>query len=134
MAVSSDGAVWISGWDRVEPVLMRYDGATMEPVPVGDYQPGEFRIFWIEAAPNGDLWITGDIPTDDAYLPLIARFDGETWMLYDTGGYAYNTAVSGSLAFLAERSLDSIFSTLAILPRRCASVGIPPPEAFSGLR
>ncbi|MCU0280941.1 MAG: hypothetical protein MUE66_03740 [Acidimicrobiia bacterium] len=83
MAVSSDGAVWIGGGHMVEPGLMRYDGATMEPVPVGDYQPGEFRIFRIEAAPNGDLWIGGDIPTDDASLPLLARFDGEEWTTYD---------------------------------------------------
>ena len=63
---------------------MRYDGATMEPVPVGDYPPGEFRISWIEAAPNGDLWIAGVDPRrDDAYLPLLARFDGETWTTYD---------------------------------------------------
>jgi hypothetical protein len=80
MAVSSDGAVWISPWGETD--LLRYDGATREPVPVGDYPLGESPAFWIEAAPNGDLWIGGHIPTDDSYLALLARFDGEEWTTY----------------------------------------------------
>ena len=62
---------------------MRYDGATMEPVPVGDYPPDETWVFVIEAAPNGDLWIGGQTSCVVACLPLIARFDGETWTTYD---------------------------------------------------
>ena len=91
VAVSSDGAVWIVG-DAFD--LMRYDGATLEPVPVGDYPLGKTPVWAIEAAPNGDLWIAGsDQTNDDAYLPLLARFDGETWTTYDKGFYTNDLAV-----------------------------------------
>jgi hypothetical protein len=82
MAVSSDGGVWISGWNMFETDLMHYDGATMEAVPVGDYPLDAVHVFAIEAAPNGDLWI-GGWPYGDHLQVVVARFDGEEWTLYD---------------------------------------------------
>jgi len=85
LAVAADGRVWVTDvgvWCSTT-VLIRYDGATWEEVPIADYLPEDVDIYAMEAAANGDLWITGSIQTAEPWLPLLARFDGETWTTYD---------------------------------------------------
>ncbi len=85
LAVAADGRVWVTDvgvWCSTT-VLIRYDGAAWEEVPIADYPAEDVDIYAMEAAPNGDLWITGSIQTDERQLPLLARFDGEAWTTYD---------------------------------------------------
>ncbi len=80
MAVLPDGQVWVSAYTNMWlPLLMRYDGTTMEQVQVGSYPMGTVQVEVIKAAPNGDVWILGTIIDDGQ--PVFARFDGAAWKL-----------------------------------------------------
>ena len=85
------GEVWIAQrpgvW--VEDDLMRYDGAIMEVVPIPgvpdptpDNNMPAVRVFEIEAAPSGDLWVIGYLNADPRQA-VLARFVNDTWRLYD---------------------------------------------------
>jgi len=80
MAVLPDGQVWVSAYTNMgQPLLMRYDGTTMEQVQIGRYPMGTVQVEVIKAAPNGDVWILGT--TGDFGQPVFARFDGAAWKL-----------------------------------------------------
>ncbi len=85
------GEVWIAQrpgiW--VEDDLMHYDGVTMEVVPIPgvpdptpDNNMPAVRVFEIEAAPNGDLWVIGYLNADPRQA-VLAQFVGDAWKLYD---------------------------------------------------
>jgi hypothetical protein len=87
LAVPRGGDAWIAvspGFDWSD--LMRHDCATLEVVQVGDLETsggmGAVGISSLETAPNGDLWVGGFLG-DDWERVVLARFDGETWTLYD---------------------------------------------------
>ena len=90
LAVLPSGDVWTAGWSWVGTDLLRYDGNTLEAVTIGELEddPGtsegysHVSVWAMAAAPNGDLWVRGFLGLDlgDA---LVARFDGETWTVYD---------------------------------------------------
>jgi hypothetical protein len=99
MAALPNGEVWVTrlGYSSCGTgPLMRYDGAALAAVQVGDrpFRPSGGYVFEIEAAPNGDLWVGGYIRSGDPSYqpnhfdpsiepPVLARFDGEAWTVYD---------------------------------------------------
>jgi streptogramin lyase len=88
MALGFDGEVWITVYPgHSARDLMRYDGATLESVQIAGFPDPEgaesaVGVLAIEAAPNGDLWIGGYLSSDWDEV-VLARFDGEAWLLYD---------------------------------------------------
>jgi len=97
IAVMPDGEVWFTTTSvfGVTGPLMRYDGATLEEVEVEGYpfSRGDSYAWAVEAAPDGDLWVGGYLGPNPCAFPsgeeprsgplLLARFDGESWTLYD---------------------------------------------------
>jgi len=99
MAALPNGEVWATalGYSSCGTgPLMRYDGAALAAVQVGDrpFLPGGGYVYEVEAAPNGDLWVGGYIRNGDPRHqpngfdpsiepPVLARFDGEVWTVYD---------------------------------------------------
>ncbi len=92
---------------------MHYDGTTLEAVEVETARSllGGSYVWAMEAAPNGDLWVggflggnpgvsgTGVEPLTDP--PVLARFDGERWTVYDSPPYDPTGNCYGALLDLA---------------------------------
>ena len=99
MAVLPGGEVWVTapGYGCSTSPLMRYDGATLEDVEVADRPFLGSYVSAVEAAPNGDLWVGGFLGGDPGVSrtgvepltdpPVLARFDGERWTVYDSPPY-----------------------------------------------
>ena len=95
IAVGPGGDVWATtrSYGCITSPLMRYNGITLQAVQVGDRRFTRSYVAAIEVAPNGDLWVAGFLGGDPAVSVngvqewtepvMLARFDGETWTLYD---------------------------------------------------
>jgi len=88
MAAQPGGAVWISPYPASRPgELLRYDGAGLEPVPVGDFpdpagEEGAVGIWAIEVTLDGNVWVGGWLSADWDQV-VLARFDGTAWTQYE---------------------------------------------------
>ena len=100
MAALPGGEVWVTGhgfgWGCDTGPLMHYDGTTLEAVEVDDrpFLLGGSYVSAVEAAPNGDLWVAGFLGGNvwtgvESWTepPVLARFDGEGWTVYDSPPY-----------------------------------------------
>jgi len=95
MAALPGGEVWVTqrSYGCITGPLMHYDGTTLEAVQVTDRPFLGSYAYAVEAAPNGDLWVGGFLGGDPGVSgegvepwtepPMLARFDGEAWTLYD---------------------------------------------------
>jgi sugar lactone lactonase YvrE len=86
VAVTPDGEVWIGGWFEEQMCffmpcpsgteLMRYDGATLEAVPIESPEGTRLpAIMALEAAPDGTVWARTDAG--------LFSYDGAEWALVD---------------------------------------------------